>query len=213
MSSKKTIAITGAGGFVGTELATYFSNKGWKVIGLVRDPAKYQKQAPKNVRYEAYDLSKPVAAVLFENVDYVVHAAYIKFDRSHPDALDINVEGARQLHAAAHKAGVKRLIFLSTMSAHEKAVSIYGRQKLSIEKIFSTPNDTILRCGLIIGRGGIVQQMVDFLQQKRLVPLVDGGKQPLQVISVYDLTRGIEQVLEKKYLRITDRCQPSDLCL
>jgi nucleoside-diphosphate-sugar epimerase len=79
------------------------------------------------------------------------------------------------------------------MSSHEDAISIYGRQKLAIEKLFDPKRDVVLRSGLIMGNGGIVRQMAQFMRTKHAVPLIGGGKQPLQVIGVYDLACLIEK--------------------
>lgn len=195
MSKNPTILITGAGGFLGTTLVEYFTAKNWQVVGLVRG-AK-DRPAQKNVRYAEYDLAKPFAADICKGVDFVVHAAYVKFDRKNPDAMDVNVQGAKRLLAAARKYKVKKTVFVSSMSAHDEAVSVYGRQKLAIEKLFNGPHDAVLRCGLIVGDGGIVKQMAGFLKTKRVVPLVDGGRQPLQIIAVANLVQVIERVLIK----------------
>lgn len=194
---KKTVLITGANGFLGGELVTYFASRGWSVVGCVRSPEPLKATAPPHVTYAAYDLAKPFDAGLCKGVDLVIHTAYMKFDRNHPEAMKHNISASRSLHEAARAHNVKRMVFMSSMSAHKDAVSVYGKQKLAIEAIFSNPADTVLRSGLIIGQGGIVQEMVGFLKTKRLVPLVDGGKQPLQVISVHDLVRIIEQVYTK----------------
>lgn len=198
MSSKQpTLFITGAGGFVGQQLVDYFADKGWNVVGLVRDPKKYKK-TPKNVRYEQFDLTKPFDNKLFKGVDYLVHTAYIKADRNNPDAFNANLEGTKAMLTAARRNGVRKSLFMSSMSAHNQAKSVYGRQKLAIEELFNAPNDVILRSGLIVGNGGIVRQMAGFLKTKRMVPLVDGGRQPLQIISVSNLVQVIEKVLESK---------------
>lgn len=193
---KPTIAITGASGFVGGVLTTYFLDKGWKVVALARTiPAK--GEARKNLEYRSYDIQKPINAGTLKDVDYIVHAAYIKFNKKTPDAYAINVNGAKNIVAAAEKAHVKQLVFLSTMSAHENAISVYGKQKLETESVFlSKKNTTVLRCGLIIGDGGIVREMADFMKSKHAVPLIDGGKQPLQIVSVYDLAKVIDNALE-----------------
>jgi nucleoside-diphosphate-sugar epimerase len=190
-----TVFITGASGFVGSQLVKFLSVRGWNVVGLVRDPEK--SETLKNVRYVAYDLSKPFDEAILEGIDYLVHTAYVKFDHAHRDAFEVNINGTERLLAVAREHGVKKSIFMSSMSAHEGAVSIYGRQKLAIEAMLDASNDVILRCGLIVGNGGIVQQMANFLRTKRIVPLVDGGTQPLQIISIHNLLQVIEQVLER----------------
>lgn len=190
-----TVFITGASGFVGSHLVKFLAARGWNVVGSVRDPEKFETH--KNVRYVAYDLHEPFDAAIFEGVDYLVHTAYVKFDHAHRDALEVNINGTKRLLAAAREHGVKKSIFMSSMSAHEGAVSIYGRQKLAIEALLDSSNDVILRCGLIVGDGGIVRQMSDFLRTKRIVPLVDGGTQPLQIIGIHDLLQVVERVLER----------------
>lgn len=179
---------------MGQLLVDFFAAKGWNVVGLVRDPKKYKSE--KNVSYKAFDLEQPVDAKAFKGIDFLVHAAYIKQDREHPKALQHNLEGTKALLAAARKNGLKKAVFMSSMSAHEDAVSTYGRQKLAIEKLFDGPNDVVLRSGLILGNGGIVKQMAGFLKTKRMVPLVDGGRQPLQILAVHNLLQIIERMLE-----------------
>jgi nucleoside-diphosphate-sugar epimerase len=194
-SEQPTIFITGASGFVGAQLVTFFAAKGWIVVGLVRNPSRHK--AKKNVRYAAYDLCKPFDETIFKGIDYLVHTAYVKFDRMHKDAMDVNLHGTERLLAAARRHGVRKSIFMSSMSAHESAMSVYGRQKLAIEALLNAPNDVVLRCGLIVGNGGMVQQMASFLKTKRMVPLVDGGTQPLQIISVHNLLQVIERIFER----------------
>lgn len=190
------VAITGASGFLGSTLTDHFINKKWKVIALVRNAE--DKNSTSQVEYREYDITKPISKNALKGVDYLVHAAYVKLDAKNPHAFQNNVDGAKQLLAAAKKARVKQSLFISTMSAHEEAISVYGKQKLAIEQLFlSSPNTTVLRCGLILGDGGIVREMAGFMKSKHAVPLIGGGNQPLQVISVNDLCRVISNAFER----------------
>ena len=194
-SNTKTIAITGASGFLGAVLTDYFSSNGWQVIALVRDPSKQTKIS--NVSYKEYDILKPVKASTLNNVDVLVHAAYVKYDADHPDALEQNVAGVQSLLSASHKAGVKKNVFISSMSSHDEAISVYGRQKLASELLFNPKKDVVFRCGLILGNGGIVREMALFMRSKHAVPLIGGGKQPLQVVGVADLARAVDAAATK----------------
>lgn len=189
-----TIAVTGANGFLGSQLVSYFSEHGWRVVALVRHPQQYPKK--NNITYVEYDLLKAPRPDVLRGVDYVVHAAYIKQDRKNPDAFAANIQGANYLLAAARAATTQKNIFISSMSSHESAISSYGRQKLAIEKLFNTSADVSLRLGLIIGNGGIVRTMTNFMRSKHLVPLPGGGKQPLQIINVHNVSKAIEQAIE-----------------
>jgi nucleoside-diphosphate-sugar epimerase len=92
---------------------------------------------------------------------------------------------------------VRRNIFLSSMSARATALSHYGRQKYEIEKLFDTSNDTVIRPGLVLGNGGLFSEMVKFIRGRKLVPLINGGKQPLQTVHIDDLVTSIDAVIEK----------------
>lgn len=190
--SKPTIAITGASGFLGSELVRHFVAKDWNVIGLVRNAAERRGQ---NITYREYDISSPPETSLLAGVDYLVHAAYVKFDRQHPDAMEINIAGAQRLHELASQHKLQKTVFISSMSAHDEAISEYGKQKLAIEAIFRDPSDVILRCGLMIGNGGLVKKMTDFMKSTHLVPIIGGGKQPLQIVGIHDLVKVIDTAL------------------
>lgn len=193
-ASKPKIVITGANGFLGTELVKSFKQDAWQVVAMVRNAHSYKTAG---VKYVEYDLSKPFDDAALAGADYLVHTAYVKFDSKHPDALKTNLEGAKRLLAASRKHKLKHSVFMSSMSAHSEAESVYGKQKLQIEKLFSGPGSAAIRSGLIVGNGGIVKQMADFMRSKHVVPLIGGGKQPLQIIAVYDLVRVIKTILTK----------------
>ena len=65
------------------------------------------------------------------------------------------MEGTRALLDEAKARGVGRIVFLSSQSAHEDAVSAYGRTKLEAERLIrdSGVAHAILRPGLVFGPG------------------------------------------------------------
>lgn len=194
MSNKPTVVITGANGFLGSNLVNHFLKQGWKINALVRTIPDVRV---KNVTYFVYDLSQRVVPEkAFESADYLIHAAYVKFNTTNKDAMKVNLSAAQRIVAVADKYNLKKKLFMSTMSAHANAESVYGKQKLRIEALFTDKRSVVVRSGLILGNGGIVKDMVDFMKSKHAVPLVGGGKQPLQVVGVYDLCRVLEKLLK-----------------
>jgi nucleoside-diphosphate-sugar epimerase len=187
------VVITGANGFLGSNLCTFFVQKGWQVNALVhRLP---QVQIP-GISYCSYELSGNPDEKYFEGADYFIHCAYARATKGQ-DAYHMNIEGTKKLLEASRKYGIKN-IFISSVAARKDALSVYGKQKYACEGLFNRPSDLILRPGLILGNGGLFGQMREYLQKSRLIPLISGGKQPMQTINVNDVAIAIEKCLQKE---------------
>lgn len=188
-----TIIITGANGFIGSALVKHFSSKGWKVKALVRAALNAKVD---NVSYHPYDLAKPVDDELFNATDVLVHCAYKKYETGN-DADEINISGTKHLIEQCRKHNVKP-VFLSSFSAHEDAVSHYGKHKFYLESLFDVKTDLVLKPGLVLGNSGLFHSIAEVIKTKKVVPLIGGGKQPLQVIAVDDLCKVIAAAIEKR---------------
>ncbi len=188
-----TVIITGAGGFLGSNLGAFFLNKGWHVKALVH----YLNSTPTDaVSYYQYELEREPDISVFNNCDCIIHCAYAKQSKG-IDAYSVNVKGTEKLIVASRKAGVQKTIFISSISSKEDALSVYGKQKYACEKLFNPDDDLIIRPGLIIGNGGMFAKMKEYLQKSRIVPLISGGNQPMQVINANDLCEAIFLSLQK----------------
>lgn len=187
------IIITGANGFIGAYLAEYFSSRGEAVTAFV-----YPQPAPNKpgITYRTYDLEQPILETELAGCDIIIHAAYIKSGQD-ARADEINFTGTRHLVAAAKKAGVKKFIYFSSLSAHEQALSHYGRMKFRIESLLDPKTDLVLKPGLVIGRGGLFQDIAGYFQRSALIPLVDGGRDLVQCVALDDLAKCIEAAVTK----------------
>ena len=197
MIQRPTIAITGANGFIGTELVKYFASKSWKVIGLVKNPEKHS--ITKNITYRSYDLESIPDPKLLNDVDYLIHAAYISDKNKQSRVFEKNVDGTNRLLSLSRLSGVKNNILISSLSAKESAVSTYGRQKFAIEKLFNSKLDVIIRPGLVLGNGGLVGEMIKIIQSKHIIPLIEGGRQPIQVTSPLIIAESIDLIISKNF--------------
>lgn len=184
----KTLLLTGATGFIGSFLANHFAAKGWNVIALVR--ALPAETIP-NIRFIRHDLETADAFELPGPVDLFIHAGYIKQEKG-KDAFALNLHAAEVLLDAT--ATIPNRIFLSSLSADENALSVYGKQKAAIEKHFLEGNGTVIRAGLVIGDGGLFASMRTYLEKRKLIPLFGKGDQPVQFVFVNELATAIEKI-------------------
>lgn len=194
MTAAGTIGITGAAGFIGGRLVRHFAARGWTVRAFQRDPAR--GEAIPGVTRHAFRMPDGVNPSDFAGLGALVHAAVQEWQPGGTDADAANREGTRRVIEAARAHGV-RLVFLSTLSAHDDAESHYGRNKLEVEALFDPARDTILRLGLVMDRsGGLFGRLVETLRASAVVPLVDGGRQPIQTLAMDDLLALVERVAE-----------------
>ncbi len=104
----------------------------------------------------------------FENIDVVVHAAALKqvptAEYNPMECIKTNVMGAENVINAALKAGVKRVVALSTDKA-AAPINLYGASKLCSDKLFVAANNfrgnrdinfSVVRYGNVIGSRGSV---------------------------------------------------------
>ena len=185
------ILLTGADGFLGRHLARTFRAKGWDVAGLVRDPLR--KQRPEDgVRYFHYAFPSEIDSAAFaEPVDVLVHCAFAM--KTQPGRYGINREAAAFLKRQKHG----RFLFISSMSAHAAAESLYGREKLYIEGTLDRSRDLAIRPGFIIGEGGVFANLARSIRSLPVIPLFYGGQQPIQTVHVDDLCASIASAIER----------------
>jgi NADH dehydrogenase len=189
---ERTVAITGANGFIGSALLQTFAGAGWRVIALTRRPI-----ADPLVEWRRYDLRDDrVPDGLCDGVDVLVHCAYAR-RRPGADAFATNVRASKTLFDAARAAGTKQLIFVSSLAADKNALSEYGRQKFRIEQMLDPNGDAVVRSGLVLGNGGLFARMQTYLRRRSLVPLIDGGRQPVQTVGVDDLSCCVLRIAEQ----------------
>ena len=128
--SKKKILITGANGFLGSNLTKFLSlYSDYKVYAMVRPQGvvnflhEFQEgENPGEKRFEIIevDLSDNISIErALVGMDIVIHLAGMVTDwGKEEDFYKLTVEGTNRVLIGAEKAGVKKVIFLSSLTVH-----------------------------------------------------------------------------------------------
>ena len=182
----KTVALTGATGFVGRVTLDRLLDAGWQVRALTR------RDQPKRAGVKWVHGSLDDAASLTklcEGADAVLHIAGVV---NAPDAAGFeagNVTGTANILAATKGAGIRRFVHVSSLSAREPQLSLYGSSKLRGEKLVGTSmlDWTIIRPPGVYGPGDT--EMFDMFRMaaKGFVLLPPKGR--VSLIHVGDLAR------------------------
>jgi nucleoside-diphosphate-sugar epimerase len=186
-NTASVIGVTGAGGYVGSVLASRLRGAAGGLIELRRTVP------PGRADVRPFDLRDTAAPAVCAGLDALVHCAYDFRAHGWDEIRAINVEGTRRLFRAAIAQGVRRLILISSASAYPGCRSLYGRAKLETEAIAADCGAVIIRPGLVYGDrpGGMVGSLSKLLALP-FVPLVGSGKSILYAAHEEDLARLVE---------------------
>ena len=182
-------AITGANGLVGGALVRRLRSAGWETLRLVR-------AARPGAGDLSFGLGKPLPADALRGADAFVHCAYDWGARGWRDIEAVNVRGSIEIFETALAAGVRKLVFISTVSAYQGCPSLYGRGKVMVEDFVRGKGGIVIRPGLVYGdstRGmfGALYRLAGL----PLLPVFDSGRQPLFLVHVDDLAALVEATL------------------
>lgn len=179
---KKRYLLTGANGLVGTHVKTELESRGHEVISLVRKATAHGEIE--------YKLGRPLDRVAFEGADALIHAAYDFNAFTWDEIYRSNVEGSIALFKAARDAGVRRLIFISTISAFNGCRSLYGQGKLEVERCVTSLGGVNVRPGLVYdGSDKGMFGALTRIARLPLLPVFAGGRQLFYMSHADDLAR------------------------
>ncbi|HVT59292.1 MAG TPA: Gfo/Idh/MocA family oxidoreductase [Thermoanaerobaculia bacterium] len=191
------ILVTGATGFIGSEVVSAALAAGHEVRSLARRDWTGPPHVPLRHRFFGR-LPLDLPAECLEGADAVVHCAAVS-DPSERRSHAVNVVGTLALARAAQEAGTRTLVFLSSQSARPDSASPYGKSKHEAERqllLLQGLEVVVLRPGLVCGLGGLFGRMVGLVRGLPAVPVLAGGS-IVQPVLVDDLVRAILGCLEE----------------
>ncbi|MFF2746070.1 NAD-dependent epimerase/dehydratase family protein [Kitasatospora sp. NPDC058048] len=199
-AARPAVALTGATGFIGSGVLVALRARGVPVRALARTPP--QDAAP-GTAWVPGDLADPAALTeLCTGAGALVHLAS-RVDGGAEECEAVNDRGTAALMAAATRAGVRRIVHLSTAAVYGEGphadvevgevppapVSEASRTRLLGERHALAAGGYVLRPGLVTGTGDrwVVPALAELV---RRVPVRwEGGSARLSLVDRTDLAR------------------------
>jgi nucleoside-diphosphate-sugar epimerase len=167
--------VTGASGFLGRSIVSRLRHEGIEVRALVRPGRQWAGSSVEVCEGDICDDAAVAAAVC--GVDWVIHAAArVDTSGSWETFAETNVRGTRRVIRAAHAAGVRRIVHISSLSVYavpcdgvtiredssyeseSESRGYYSRSKLAADRLALAEAGrgaavVVLRPGLLYGPG------------------------------------------------------------
>jgi nucleoside-diphosphate-sugar epimerase len=187
---ENAVGVTGASGYLGGEIVRWLENSSIPVVEFTRSGGSDSGQATSR----RFVLDAAQTPVDLAGISCLVHAAWDLRTVDPQEAWETNVEGSKRLLEAASKAGVQRVIFISSMSAYWGTKQKYGLMKLAVERLILEASHVVVRPGLVLGRGaGGMGGTLRRLSGLPLVPTFSAGRQFL--VDIDDLIDAVGRLI------------------
>ena len=196
------VLVIGSTGFVGRRVVAALESQGRAARAMARAPQKAQDLISDLVSVVPGDMLDAAAVRrAVEGVGAVVfcvHTLSQQAGASHEqDYMDVEAQGLRNVVAACRAAGVSRVIYVTSIGVAEHGTSSWLRGRWRTEQaLFASGLDvTVLRPGMIVGRGGDGFGIVARGATSRFAVAVAGPRQRFRTVAVDDLAHDVVDVI------------------
>lgn len=206
------VVVTGSTGMLGGTLTRFLADHGHDVLGVdVRPPATANPTS-----YALADVRDTGRLTeLFDGADAVVHCASALPSYPAEVIRDVIVRGAHGVLTASRRAGVARVVHISSTSVYglpslvptpedhpREPVDTYGRAKTEAEELAEKVRAdghcvTIVRPKTFLGPGrmGLFAMLFEWAEEGRNFPVLGSGDARIQMLAIEDLVTAIAGVL------------------
>jgi len=208
---KKRCLVTGASGFIASNLVHHLSQKGFLISLFDQKKPKY---SIRNQKFYLADIKDSKALErATKKIDVIFHFAasadLIKSNENPFLAIDDNISGTVNVLKACVKNKIKKIIFASSIYAISEQGEIYSRTKLASEMIIESIckkyniKFVILRFGTVYGeRANNFNTVKNFIEQAKKNKKIyrnTQGKELRSYINVKDVVKIIFLLNQKRF--------------
>jgi nucleoside-diphosphate-sugar epimerase len=208
----RSVAVTGAGGFIGTRVCAALAATGAAVTGVDRDPEAAARVEAAGARFAVADVTDPtlLTSVLQGHGGVVHTAALVAEGGSMEASIEVNVRGTRNVLDAAEAVGADRIVHVSSVAVWgyefgdrldedaptRRSGNPYIDTKAASDELARRRGATVVRPGDVYGPGSVQWSVrpVQLLRSGRMM-LPDGGRGLLTPIYIDDLVDCVVRAL------------------
>ncbi|HEX6500005.1 MAG TPA: NAD-dependent epimerase/dehydratase family protein [Micromonosporaceae bacterium] len=210
---EQRIVVTGGAGVLGSALTRALVEAGDKVYTVdIREPAGL----PPNVEHRTGDVRDPrLLGEVCAGADAVVHAASALPSYPARHIRSVIVDGTRTVLDAARRAGVPRVVYISSTSVYGlpdalptpeehplRPVDTYGRAKVRAEELCQGLRETgvcvpVLRPKTFLGPGrmGLFAMLFEWADEGHHFPVLGSGRVLTQMCATADVVTAVQAAL------------------
>jgi len=200
---KKTILVIGASGFLGRHVAKALLVDGRTVRCMARNLSNVQDLSDAGcevVQGDILDIASVERALESAQAVYIsIHTLSTQAaNSSSHDFMGVEMTGLQNIVRACETHGVRRLVYVTSIGVAQNAPSAWLRGRWQTEQFLlgSKLDVTVLRPGMIVGRGGTGFNAVLSGAKRPFAILLGSGQQRMRTIAVEDLAYYLVGVLD-----------------
>src|SRR3989337_911093 len=196
------ILLTGATGFVGSNLMKELLKQGLQVRCLGRNPDRadaLKKAGAELVKGDITDKDSIAKALEDDKVEAAVHLVGILAETGKATFEAIHTQGTRNMVEACKSKGIKRFIHLSALGTRSNARSQYHKTKWEAEEIIraSGLDYTIFRPSVIFGKEDkFTNLFAGIIKISPFIMIPGNGQNKMQPVSVKNLDSAMTMAIQ-----------------
>ncbi|MCU0237499.1 MAG: NAD-dependent epimerase/dehydratase family protein [Acidobacteria bacterium] len=200
-TSKQTVAIAGAGGFIGTALARELAADHRVICLSRRDPPARPAAATEWRRCDLFSLFECERALAGADAAfYLVHSMLPSAHLTQGTFQDLDLISADNFARAAARVGLRRIIYLGGMIPDQTDLSRHILSRSEVERTlgaYGVPVTT-LRAGIVIGlRSSSYGMFRSVLERVPVIPCPSWSASLIQPVALSDVIRLLRYCLER----------------